>query len=304
MIVVPEALAAYHAKHFGASGRPWIQALPALVDEFLDRWNLTPDGEVRHGMVALVLPVLRADGTPAVLKCQPVDDETREEPAGLRAWHGDGMVLLLDDDPATGTMLLERLNPVRSLGAVPSDDEATRILAELLARLVNRPAPAGMRRLADIAAGMLADVPGALALLPGEDDRDLVTACAAAVRDLLPEPGDRLLHWDLHFDNVLAGEREPWLGIDPKPLAGDPGFDLEPALHNRWEEVAATGDVRGAVLRRFDLMTEVLGLDRRRAAGWTLGRVLQNTLWDVADGDRQVHPVQAAIGHAILSRAA
>ena len=30
-----------------------------------------------------------------------------------------------------------------------------------------------------------------------------------------------------------------------------------------------------ALLRRFDLMTEILGLDRSRAAGWTLGRVLQ-----------------------------
>jgi hypothetical protein len=31
-------------------------------------------------------------------------------------------------------------------------------------------------------------------------------------------------------------------------------------------------------------MTEVLGLDRQRAAGWTLGRVLQNLLWEAANG--------------------
>ncbi len=36
--------------------------------------------------------------------------------------------------------------------------------------------------------------------------------------------------------------------------------------------------------RRFDAMTEVLGLDRERARAWTLGRLLQNALWDVADG--------------------
>ena len=40
----------------------------------------------------------------------------------------------------------------------------------------------------------------------------------------------------------------------------------------------ATGNVTRAVLRRFDLLTEVLGLDRQRAIGWTLGRVLQNAL--------------------------
>ena len=47
----------------------------------------------------------------------------------------------------------------------------------------------------------------------------------------------------------------------------------------RWEDLVATGDVARAVRHRFDLMTEVLGLDRRRAVGWTLARVLQNLLW-------------------------
>ena len=36
-----------------------------------------------------------------------------------------------------------------------------------------------------------------------------------------------------------------------------------------------------AMLRRFDLMTDVLGLDRSRAAAWTVGRVLQNAVWDL-----------------------
>lgn len=31
-------------------------------------------------------------------------------------------------------------------------------------------------------------------------------------------------------------------------------------------------------------MTDVLGLDRARARAWTLGRLLQNSLWDVEDG--------------------
>ncbi len=91
------------------------------------------------------------------------------------------------------------------------------------------------------------------------------------------EPGDRLLHWDLHDENVLASTRAPWLAIDPKPLAGDPGFELWPALANRFDPA----DVRW----RFDAMTDVLGLDRARARAWTYGRLLQNSLWDVEDGD-------------------
>ena len=73
-----------------------------------------------------------------------------------------------------------------------------------------------------------------------------------------------------------------------------------PALHNRWDDVVATGDVRRAVLRRFDLMTDLLGLDRQRAAGWTLGRVLQNSLWSVEDGETRLDDVQRAVAEAVV----
>jgi streptomycin 6-kinase len=58
--------------------------------------------------------------------------------------------------------------------------------------------------------------------------------------------------------------------------------------------------VARAVLRRFDLLTEVVGLDRQRATGWTLGRVLQNALWDIEDGAITLEPIQVSIATALL----
>ena len=303
---VPEALAASHARFFGDRGRPWIEALPRLAADLLERWVLRPDGPPRHGAVALVLPVLLADGTPAVLKLQPVDEETIGEPVALRAWDGHGAVRLLRHDPASGSLLLERLDADRSLATVPDDLAALRTLSELLARLNAVPAPPGIRPLADVAAAMLDRVPHAMASVADARVRRLIQACADAVGDLLPEAGDQLLHWDLHYGNVLgasAGARGPWLAIDPKPLAGDPGFELLAALHNRWDDLTATGDPERAIRVRFDLMTEVLCLDRRRAAGWTLGRVLQNVLWQVENGATtwHTHP-DSIIAETILGR--
>lgn len=54
-----------------------------------------------------------------------------------------------------------------------------------------------------------------------------------------------------------------------------------PALWNRWDDLMETGDVSAALLRRFDLMTDIMGLDRSRAAAWTLGRVLEAAVWDL-----------------------
>ncbi|MFJ7159260.1 aminoglycoside phosphotransferase family protein [Streptomyces sp. NPDC101118] len=279
----------------GEAGRAFVTALPGRAAGFLDLWGLRPDGPPMHGMCALVLPVTRtADGARAVLKLQLLDEETAGEAAALRAWDGQGAVRLLAEDPATGTMLLERLDEGRHLSALADPDQAARVLAELLARLTARPAPAGLRRLGDITAGMLDDVPEAEAELADPGERALLRDCAAALAEVAGEPGDRLLHWDLHYDNVLAGGREPWLAIDPKPLAGDPGFELLPALVNRWDPAA--------VLRRFDLMTEVLGLDRDRARAWTLGRVLQNFLWEVEDGEDRLPDRQVWVAEALLGR--
>ncbi|MGA5763782.1 aminoglycoside phosphotransferase family protein [Nonomuraea bangladeshensis] len=301
-IVVPEALTASHVKWDGEAGRAWSAGLPALAERYLEEWELRPDGEPGHGVVSLVLPVIRADGTQAALKLQPVNDENATEAVGLRAWDGDGAVRLLAADPATGTLLLERLHAERSLSALPDDLAALEILTALLARLTGRPAPSGLRRLADIAQDMLDDVDQALTALPREPDRRLLRHCADALAEVVAEPGDRLLHWDLHYDNVLAADREPWLAIDPKPLAGDPGFDLLPALHNRWDDLVATGDVGRAVLRRFDLLTAGLGLDPGRAARWTLGRVLQNALWDVKAGADHLAETHVALATALRPR--
>ncbi|SOD59025.1 streptomycin 6-kinase [Streptomyces zhaozhouensis] len=279
-----------HVGYSGEAGRAWVAGLPASVERWSERWALTPEGAVASGAVALVVPVRRADGTPAVLKLQPVDEETRREPAALRAWDGEGAVRLLEHDPASGTMLLERLDAARSLGALPDAWEALRLLSARLAQLSRVPAPPGLRRLDAIAADLLRRAATARERVGDPALRGLLDGCAGALAEVLPDgAGDRLLHWDLHYDNVLAplpdgDRRAEWLAIDPKPLAGDPAFELLPALRNRWDEVVDGGDVARAVLRRFDLMTEALGLERARAVAWTLARVLQNVLWATGDG--------------------
>lgn len=274
VIDIPAALAASLTHFHGPAGRAFLTALPRLAADHLDRWDLRLDGPPMHGRCALVLPVARADGTPAALKLQIPDEETEGEPTALRTWAGDGAVRLLDHDPATGALLLERLDPARLLAHDPDDHRVVLVIARLLARLTARPAPPDLRRtLGSVAQDLLERTPRALPRVPDPATRRLLADCAAAVREVAAEPGDRLLHWDLHDENVLGAARAPWLAIDPKPLAGDPGFDLWPALVNRFDPE----DVRW----RFDAMTEALALDRDRARSWTLARLLQTCLWSV-----------------------
>jgi streptomycin 6-kinase len=303
-IVVPAELAELHEKYSGEVGRLWIAGLPALAAVYLERWRLQIDGQVASGAVALIIPVARQDGSGAVLKLQPVDDETSGEPAALRAWAGRGAVQLLEHDPRSGAMLLERLDASRDLSTMEDDLAAAKIIAELLVHLNSVPAPAGMRRLSDIAAATLAETPDAIRLAADPDERRLLINCTARLQELITDRiENRLLHWDLHYFNTLytlngVGE---WKAIDPKPLSGDSGFELLPALWNRWDDLVRSGDVAHGLLRRFDLMTDVLGLERSRAAAWTVGRVLQNAVWDlVRFREPHVLPAHRTIAEVLL----
>ena len=307
-IVVPAELADLHQKYSGESGRAWISALPALAAMCIDHWQLQIDGVSAFGAVALIIPVARRDGSKAMLKLQPVDDETGGEPAALQAWAGRGAVRLLEHEASSGAMLLERLDAARDLTVVKDDLAAARIIAELLVQLNSVRAPAGMRRLSDIVAATLAEAPDAVRLAGDADERRLLSECAARVDAMTTDPiEDRLLHWDLHYFNVLCtlDGSQRWTAIDPKPLSGDSGFELMPALWNRWQDLIQTGDLPRALLRRFDVMTEVMALDRSRAATWTLARVLQNAVWDlVRFNEPHIQSSQRTIAEILIDKRA
>lgn len=298
-VQVPDDLAKNLLRFFDPA---WLRDLPELTARQCELWGLRTTGPAMHGVASLVLPVRTFEGMRAVLKMQPVDEETEGEPTALRIWAGRGSVHLLAHDPGSGAMLLEALDPTRDLSEVAME-EALTVVGSLLGRLSAHPAPSGMRALGPITLDLVARARELGPRLRSSSDRDRLADLAARARPLTGGPGDRLLHWDLHFENVLAprvdADREPWLAIDPKPLAGDPGFDLLPCLHNRWREAVATGDARRATRWRLDLLTEVAGLDRERARAWTLVRVLQECVWHVQDGATALPTTHVTIAEAL-----
>ena len=101
-------------------------------------------------------------------------------------------------------------------------------------------------------------------------ERDLLDAAVELLHDLGESQGEQvLLHQDLHADNVLAAQREPWLVIDPKPLVGEREFAVAPIV--RAYELGHSPEL---VVHRLDCLTSDLGLDRERARGWTIAQTL------------------------------
>jgi streptomycin 6-kinase len=108
----------------------------------------------------------------------------------------------------------------------------------------------------------------------------LVEQAIALCRDLVADPAStgHLVHTNLHYGNVLAADREPWLAIAPRPINGDPHFEVAPMLWNRWDELR--GHIRGGVQRRFYALVDAAELDEDRARAWVVVRVVREAIRD------------------------
>jgi streptomycin 6-kinase len=84
-------------------------------------------------------------------------------------------------------------------------------------------------------------------------------------------PRTVLLCTDLHAQNVLAAEREPWLVIDPKPYVGDPTYDLLQHLLNCPQRLEA--DPIGLATR----IAGLAGVDPERLKLWLFARCVQES---------------------------
>jgi streptomycin 6-kinase len=208
-----------------------------------------------------------------VLKISVPHRESEQEADALARWDGNGAVRLLARDRERWALLIERCRPGNALNEL-GPEAALDILAGLLPRLWVQAAEP-FRPLADEAAWWIDYLPEKWERAGQPFEKSLLDAAVGALRELAPSQGEQvLLHQDLHADNVLSAEREPWLVIDPKPLAGEREFGLTPIIRG-----SELGGAKRDVLYRLDRLTSELDLDRKRTRGWALGQTLA-WAWD------------------------
>jgi streptomycin 6-kinase len=217
-----------------------------------------------------------------------VHETAQREGAAGRAWLRELPDIAADllqrwscvlDGPAA-IKVSERAGP-DSLAVVADNDKAVTVLGELSRRLAVA-APPGLPRLRDEVAGWESEI--RLASMP----RRVVDAALAALREL--DHPETVVHGDLHDANVLAGEREPWLAIDPKGVVGDPAYDAFTVIHS--PRLLLTSGHR----RALDVFCAAAGVDRERARGWALVRAVRAVLlgrehgpkWLVEAGERLI----------------
>lgn len=276
MIEVPASFRAM--PRWWADGSDWLDALPGLVAGQCERWDLTPDGEVRHGSNALVVRVRRGDDRLALRLSPPGDDVTTEATA-LRFWDGRGTVRLLKVDTAHRAQLLEWVSPGDTAERLPL--AATTAIVGAVVRRLAVEAPLDVRSTGDVVAADRANWPRRWSALGRPTSTAVLTAAldaADAVR--VPLTPRLAVNADLHLGQILRSDREPWLVVDPVLLRGDAGYDLARLLWSRLDELADEDRVRD----HLSALAEAAHIDPARAELLVVVRSLSYLLWGLEHG--------------------
>ncbi|SFB54449.1 streptomycin 6-kinase [Amycolatopsis marina] len=234
-LVLDEQARARLVDRFGTDVGPWCDALPDLIADLAVHWGLRLHSSVAGGTGRTFLGE-DTSGMFVVLKVTPEPEIARTEAAALRVWAGCGRVVnLLETAPAEGAILLEGLAPGTPLAEHGPHFPVPEI-AELLGQLATTPVPDGgfitLRERLDFIFGLFARRAEGVGIDPAAITRSLALA-----RELASSGPVRLLHGDLHPNNVLdAGAARGAVAIDPRPCLGDPAADatdwaMLPLLH-------------------------------------------------------------------------
>jgi streptomycin 6-kinase len=274
-IVIPAYLPHHLLQsEFGDDGTRWLADLPRHIAALAQEWDLRLGSPfAQGGGVSWVAPVELSDGAEGVLKVTFPHEEPRYEAAALRLLDGQGAVRLLRASDNGFALLLERCRPGTDLWSV-GDEEGQAVVCQLLPRLWRDPAhDLPFMALADYVARWWDDLPRLTASAGG--DENVVAEAVARGRALAASQTQHvLLHGDFHPGNVLAAQREPWLSIDPKPLVGEPAYDLAQWLANRARLVIQSDDAVTILRHHIDRFAGELGLDPARIAGWAFVKAL------------------------------
>jgi streptomycin 6-kinase len=200
----------------------------------------------------------------------------------LAAFDGRGTVRILERRP--DAVVLERLEPGTPLAVLAGngeDDEATRILARTIRQMRADTIPPGVPTAADLGASFARYLKDRTSEVPAP----LVQTAMHVYFDLCASQTNvRLLHGDLHHDNVLFDARREWIAIDPKGVIGELEYELAAGLRNPIDRPDVFGDPRGFD-RRVNRFARDLPVDAGRVKRWAFATAVLAAIWTVEDAD-------------------
>jgi streptomycin 6-kinase len=249
------------------------------LEERIREWRLDIDSTFETD--TSIVGFGRQGNDPVVLKVVKHPGDEWRSGGVLKAFAGRGVVQLYEQ--CEGAVLLERVRPGQHLAELVNDGrdiEATHALVELVQRMRPSDPPPDCATVERWAVGFdryLQSGDRQIPLELAEDARRLYLRLCNSQRS------SRLLHGDLHHDNVLFDWVRGWLAIDPKGVVGELEYEIGAMLRNPWGQ-AELFTSRQVISRRIEQFSKALNLDAERILQWGFAQAVLSAIWIWEDG--------------------
>lgn len=292
---LPDSFVSTIRKAFKEDGEKFLAVLPALIDEYSERWGLTDIRPVTNLSFNFVAFAKRPSTAPrksrgsaqgdVMLKMGVPNNELSSEIAALKLFNGNGACQLLESDEERGVFLLERLNPGTMLADLEDDDERTHIAADVMRNLIYRrggvtpPLQDKFIKLSDWFDELKTVRPkfdGGTGPFP----KEIFERVESFLPELFADKDVKLIHGDFHHFNILKSEERGWLVIDPKGVIGPAGYEVGPLMINPWNSLSDGISLKVQTERRIDIFRERLGWEREKLIRWSLAHSVLSAWWD------------------------
>lgn len=263
---------------FGKTGKEWLEKLPEIISMLKEAWSLSHIIPVENMTYHYVTKAIRFEETPVVIKIGCDAQLIQNEAALLQHYNGDGAIPLIDYKKKYNALLLEQAVPGHSLKSLypKKSGLAMQSYANVVQKIQDHPAPKTKTF------PTISDWLSALDKAPSSSiDRELLSRAISIKNKLLSSmKEEKLLHGDLHLDNILENKGR-WICIDPKGVIGEIAFEVAAFDVFDDSELEATRDV---YIDRIQNLAEVTDLSFDRLKDWFFVRLVLSAVWSVEDG--------------------
>jgi streptomycin 6-kinase len=207
----------------------------------------------------------------------------------LQCFSGHGAVHLLRADEDAHLLEWVDGNPLKTLVEGGRDGEATDIICQVISALhsYGGPLPEGLNDLHGYFQSLFTKA--------RQNEADpLYGEAAKMAEDLLQNEQEiRLLHGDIHHENILHSSDRGWLALDPKAVYGERTYDVANTFYNPigFESQARSTDV---ILGRSRVFSEKLKLDRKRILQFAFVHGALSAVWHGEDGEQEKDSLEIA----------
>lgn len=258
--------------------------MPNALNHYLDLWNLSDPKPLATTATSHVYTVTSA-GERVVLKLlTEIGEEERQGAIALDYFGGQGAVRLLRSDADAHLLEYAEGQDLVDFVRNGADDEATIIISDVLNQLhqtANKPLPNNLIPLKQWFRSLFER-----ATTDQQNGLDSIyTRAAPLAEKLLNDPRDvRVLHGDIHHENIRYHAQRGWLAFDPKGLIGERTYDIANTLYNPFK-VQGVAQNEARLLRTSRLLADTLAIEHSRVLAFVYIYGCLSTSWYESAGE-------------------